>query len=152
MNQMDEKELAIKDYNTVIELSPKKEEAYSKRGVIKMNNYDYRSATLDFTRSILINPNEESNYRYRGLCYNNLNNYKEAIKDFSKSIDLLTVKIENSADKDLLKNTLAETYLLRGHCFNLMGSNAQSCLDFLMAYNLGVKKGLNYYRKYCGIY
>ncbi len=152
LNQMDEKEKALKDYNTVIELSPKKEEAYSKRGVLKMNNYDYRGATLDFTRSILINPNEESNYRFRGLCYNNLSNYKEAIKDFSKSIEIMTVQIENNADKEILKNTLAETYLLRGHCLNLMGNNAQSCRDFLMAYNLGVKKGLNYYRKYCGIY
>jgi hypothetical protein len=51
-----------------------------------------------------------------------------------------------------LKNTLAETYVLRGHCLNLMGNNAQACQDFLMAHNLGIKKGLNYYRKYCGIY
>ncbi|NJN27714.1 MAG: hypothetical protein HC819_17985 [Cyclobacteriaceae bacterium] len=152
LNNMGESEKALKDYNMVIEMSPKKEEAYAKRGIIKMNNYDYRGATLDFTRSILISPNEESNYRYRGLCYNNLNNYNEAFKDFSKSIDLLNKQLENSADKEIMTNVLAETYLLRGHCLNLMGNNAQACRDFLMAHNLGVKKGLNYYRKYCGIY
>jgi len=81
-----------------------------------------------------------------------MNNYSEAYRDFSKSIDLLTIEITSSNEKSNLKNTLAETYLLRGHCLNLMGNNAQACRDFLMASNLGVRKGLNYYRKYCGIY
>ena len=152
LNKMGEAEKAMADYNKVIELSPKKDEAYSKRGVIKMNNFDYRSAILDFTKSILINPNEETNYRYRGLCYSNLEYFSGALKDYTKSIDLLTVQLKNNADKNPLKNTLAETYVLRGHCLNLMGNNAQACRDFLRAHNLGIKKGLNYYRKYCGIY
>lgn len=152
LNSMGEVEAALNDYNTVIKLSPKKEEAYTERGVIKMNNYDYRSAALDFTKSIIINPTDERNYRYRGLCYNNLDNHSDAFKDFSKSIDLLNVQLGSSSDKVLIKSTLGETYLLRGHCLNLMGNNAQACRDFLQAHNLGVKKGLNYYRKFCGIY
>ncbi|MCG8306415.1 MAG: tetratricopeptide repeat protein [Cytophagales bacterium] len=152
LKSMGEVAAALEDYNTVIELSPKKEEAYTSRGVIKMNNYEYRSAALDFTKSIIINPDDERNYRYRGLCYNNLNNFADALKDFTKSIDLLTILLDDSAEKEPVKNTLAETYLLRGHCLNLMGNNAQACRDFLMAHNLGIRKGLNYYRKFCGIY
>jgi tetratricopeptide (TPR) repeat protein len=117
-----------------------------------MNNYDYRSAALDFTKSIIINPDDERNYRFRGLCYNNLNNLDDAFRDFTKSIDLLNIELGSSSSKDMIRNKLGETYLLRGHCLNLMGNNAQACRDFLFAHNLGVKKGLNYYRKFCGIY
>lgn len=152
LNSMGETDAAMRDYNKMIELSPSTEDAYTNRGVVKMNKYDYRSAALDFTKSILINPNDERNYRYRGLCYNNLNNFSEAFKDFSKSIDLLTKELTTASQKNMIQNTLAETYILRGHCLNLMGNNAQACRDFLSAHNLGVKKGLNYYRKYCGIY
>ncbi len=152
LKSMGEVDAALDDYNKMLELSPNQEMVYTKRGMTKMNNDDYRSAALDFTKSIIINPDDEQNYRYRGLCYNNLNNYSEAYKDFTKSIDLLTVQLSSTAHKSLIKNTLAETYLLRGHCLNLMGNNAQACRDFLMAHNLGIKKGLNYYRKYCGIY
>jgi tetratricopeptide (TPR) repeat protein len=152
LNSMGENEEAMRDYNKMIELSPNTEDAYTSRGVLKMNKYDYRSAALDFTKSILINPNDERNYRYRGLCYNNLNNFSEAYRDFTKSIDLLTKELSVTSQKDIVQNTLAETYILRGHCLNLMGNNAQACRDFLSAHNLGIKKGLNYYRKYCGIY
>lgn len=149
---MGEREKAMEDYDMMIKLSPKKNDAYTSRGLSRMNQYEYREAVLDFTRSILLNPEVETNYRYRGLCYNNLNNYKEAYKDFSRSIDILNAELDKTAEKEKLQNTLAETYILRGHCLNLMGSNAQACRDFLMAHNLGVKKGLNYYRKFCGLY
>lgn len=152
LNSMGKNEDAQNDYDIVIKLSPEKGEAYTSRGVFKMNKYEYRSAVLDFTKSILIDPENESNYRFRGLCYNNLNNLDEARKDFSKSIDLLRHQLKQENGKSSIKNTLAETYILRGHCLNLMGNNALACRDFLAAHNLGIRKGLNYYRKYCGIY
>ena len=143
---------AIEDYDAMIRLSPKEDDAYTSRGLIKMSQYQYRGAALDFSKSILLNPEMEKNYRYRGLCYNNLNNFRDAYKDFTKSIEMLSVKLNSTAEAHLVKNELGETYVLRGHCLNLMGNNAQACRDFLQAHNLGVKKGLNYYRKYCGIY
>jgi tetratricopeptide (TPR) repeat protein len=152
LKNMGEMERAMQDFDATIRLSPKEERAYTNRGLIKMNQYQFQGAVLDFTRSILLNPQVESNYRYRGLCYNNLNNLREAYKDFSKSIEMLTSKFNDTAEADLVKNTLAETYVLRGHCLNLMGNNSLACSDFLAAHNLGMKKGLNYYRKYCGIY
>ncbi len=152
LNSMGNSNDAEKDYNKMIELSPLVDKAYTERGVISMNKYEYKSAISDFTKSILISPSDERNYRYRGLCYNNMNNYLNAFEDFSKSIDLQTVEISNSPYKNKLKNVLAETYLLRGNCQNLMGNNAQACRDFLIAHNLGIKKGLNYYRKFCSAY
>jgi len=143
---------AIEDYDAMIRLSPKEDIAYSSRGLIKMSQYKFREAALDFSKSILLNPEIEENYRYRGVCYNNLNNLRDAYKDFTKSIKMLSVQLNSTAEAHLVKNTLGETYLLRGHCLNLMGNNAQACRDFLQAHNLGVKKGLNYYRKFCGIY
>ena len=152
LNVMGNSNDAEEDYDKMIELSPLVDKAYTERGVINMNKYEYKSAVKDFTKSILINPDDERNYRYRGLCYNNVNNYSDAYEDFSKSIDLLTIEISKTADKTKLKNILAETYLLRGNCQNLMGKSAQACRDFLIAHNLGIKKGLNYYRKFCGAY
>jgi tetratricopeptide (TPR) repeat protein len=152
LKNMGEVERALEDYDAMIRLSPRSDDAYTSRGLVKMNRYEYSGAALDFTKSILLNPDIESNYRYRGLCYNNLSNFNAAYRDFSKSIDMLNNELGNTADINMIKNTLAETYILRGHCLNLMGNNAQACRDFLMAHNLGIKKGLNYYRKYCGIY
>lgn len=152
LKDMGEMEEALKDFDSMIRLSPTEDDAYTNRGLLKMRQYRYQGAALDFTKSILLNPEIESNYRYRGLCYNNLNNLRDAYKDYSKSIELLTLKLNITSEAHLVKNTLAETYILRGHCLNLMGNNAQACRDFLQAHNLGAKKGLNYYRKYCGIY
>jgi len=151
-NSMGNLNSAIEDYNKMIELFPFKDKAYTERGVVNLNNYEYKNAVLDFSKSVKINPDEECNYRYRGLCYSNMSNYSRAYDDFSTSIDLQIVALSNTPNKFILRNILAETYLQRGHCLNLMGSKAQACQDFLMAHNLGVKKGLNYYRKYCGIY
>ena len=152
LNSMGNLDDAVEDYNKMIELSPLEDKAYTDRGVFNLNRYEYKKAAKDFTKSIEINPNDERNYRYRGLCNSNMNNYSVAYEDYSKSIDLQTIKLSNTPNIYILKNILAETYLQRGHCLNLMGSNALACNDFLMARNLGIKKGLNYYRKFCGAY
>lgn len=150
LNSMGNLDDAVEDYNKMIELSPLKDKAYTERGVVNLNNYEYKSAVMDFSKSILISPSDERNYRFRGLCYSNMSNYQDAYEDFSKSIDLLTIKFSNAQDNKKLKNILAETYLLRGNCQNLMGNNTQACRDFITAHNLGIKRGLNYYRKFCG--
>jgi len=67
---------ALGDYDAMIRLAPKEENAYTSRGLLKMNKYEYRGAALDFSKSILLNPEIENNYRYRGLCYNNLSNFR----------------------------------------------------------------------------
>lgn len=153
---MDEVDAAVSDYDEVIRMFPNKEEAYIERGVIKMNGYKYISAKKDFTKSISINPNSESSFRFRGLCRHNLSNYAGAEKDFSSSIELLTEKYlsakVNKFEKEKVKKLLAESYVLRGHCLNSMDKNSLACQDFLRAYHLGIKKGLNYYRRYCSVY
>ena len=143
---------ALSDYNQMIKLSPHKDDAYTKRGVIRMHEYDYKDAITDFSQSIDINPEDERNYRYRGLCYHNVNDFNKAYKDFTQSIDLLSKQMSYTNDNKEIQNVLAETYILRGHCLNIMGNNGDACRDFLKARDLGAKKGLNYYRKFCGIY
>ncbi len=154
--KMKEVDDAISDYDQIIKMFPNKEEAYIDRGVIKMNGYKYESAFKDFSKAISINPNSERSFRFRGLCRHNLNNYSGANKDFSKSIELLTGKYLTAnlipEKKEKVKKLLAESYVLRGHCLNSMGKNSMGCQDFLRAYHLGIKKGLNYYRRYCNVY
>ncbi len=153
---MEEVDEAIDDYDQIIKLFPNNEQAYIERGVIKMNDSKYESAFEDFTTAIKINPNSERSFRFRGLCRHNLNNFYGANKDFSKSIDLLTGNFLNGnlipEKKEKVKKLLAESYVLRGHCLNSSGKNGLACQDFLRAYHLGIKKGLNYYRRYCSIY
>jgi tetratricopeptide (TPR) repeat protein len=153
MGEVDE---SIADYDQLVALFPNNEDPYIERGVIKMNDYKYKSASQDFTKSIAINPNSEQSYRYRGLCKHNMNNISGAYKDFSKSIELLTKNYLSSnlstEKKEKVQRLLAECYVLRGHCLNSMEKNSLACEDFLRAYHLGIKKGLNYYRKYCGKY
>lgn len=152
LKSMGEVNDAKEDYNKMIELSPHDSKAYTERGVINLHKYEFNSAVTDFTNSILIDPDNGRNYRFRGLCYNNMNDYSNAYEDFSKSIDLLSIEYSDASNKSMLKKLLAETYLLRGHCLILMGSNGKACNDFLMAHNLGIKKGLNYYRRFCATY
>lgn len=153
---MGEVDAAITDYDQIIKLFPHKEEAFIERGAIKMNGYKYKTAFKDFTTAIKINTNSERSFRFRGLCRHNLNDFSGAEKDFSKSIELLTRKYISGnlteIEKEKVKKLLAESYVLRGHCLNSMGKNSLACQDFLRAHHLGIKKGLNYYRRYCGIY
>jgi tetratricopeptide (TPR) repeat protein len=144
---------ALSDYNKMVTLAPEKVDAYTERGMIKLNQYQYAGAAGDFSQSIKLNPTEERNYRMRGLCNHNMENYRQAFEDFSRSIELLSQRLTTYVeDKKEVQNLLAETYLMRGHSLNVMGRNSEACHDFLRAHNLGIKKGLNYYRKFCGIY
>lgn len=152
LNSVGRKDQAMKDFDKMIELSPEKDVAYVNRGIARMNNDDYKGAVLDFNESITINPENANAFRHRGLCYNNLNMHPQAYEDFSESITLMTSNVSDNSTMATSKRELAETYLLRGHSQNIMGSEIQACKDFLNAYELGIKQGLNYYRKFCSIY
>ncbi len=151
LKNMGQQSEALTDYNVVIKEANEEDLPYLQRGVIKMNKYEYRSAIDDFSKSIESDPDNPNSYRYRALCFHNINMYREAYRDFSKSIDLLTSELTSTKDADT-QVLLAETFLLRGHCANLMGNSSGACRDFLRGYNLGDKKGLNFYRRNCGIY
>ncbi len=145
-----EPELAIEDYTHMIHLEPDKFEAFTERGILEMQNDEYNNAISDFTSAINNNPVEDKNYRYRGLCRYNSSDYKGAYQDFTSAILLLSRKIDQASDKQLIQRILADTYIKRGVSEIRMGNDFDSCDDFRKAYQLGNSRALNYYQKYCG--
>lgn len=144
--QMGQEVEALMDYNKMIELSPDNQYAYTERGVIKMHKENYIDAIEDFSASIELYPDEAKNFRYRGLCLHNLRKYYDAYNDFSKSLELLNAKADTT---EAMQKVIAETYLMRGHVLFAMGKGSEACVDFLKALDMGERKGLNYFRKYC---
>ena len=137
---------ALTDYNKMIEISPSQNYAYTERGVLKMHKENYTGAITDFNSSLEIDPQNASGFKYRGLCYHNMRKYYDAYQDFTKSIDILN---GSGNGEESIKNQIAQTYLMRGHSLYAMGKGSEACVDFLKALDLGERKGLNYFRKYC---
>ncbi len=138
---------ALTDYNKMIEISPDQNYAYTERGVLKMQKENYTGAISDFNSSMEIDPNNATNFKYRGLCYHNMRKYYDAYKDFSQYIEQLNGSSQK--EEESVKNQIAQTYLMRGHALYAMGKGSEACVDFLKALDLGERKGLNYFRKYC---
>jgi tetratricopeptide (TPR) repeat protein len=147
----DEDEL-LEEYSQMILQFPNEPDAYKQRGIMLMNNYNYQEAISDFNATLQLDNNDRDSYRYRALCFHNLHQYDRAIADFTHAIDHLQSMISDSENSKQIEFVLSETYFLRGNTYLMTKKNTESCADFLRAYNLGSKKGLNYYRKYCNVY
>jgi tetratricopeptide (TPR) repeat protein len=107
---------------------------------------------MDFSLAISLDKSDEQNYRFRALCYHNLNKHEKALSDYSHSLRILTDQLPTQEDKKATELILAETHFQRGNTYLIKRKNYEACQDFLRSYNLGAKKGLNYYRKYCNVY
>ncbi len=143
-------EKLIKDVSSIISRFPDHIDMYVERGILLMNDYKYQDAIKDFTRALEMNDKRDDVYRYRGLCYHNLNQTSKAIMDYSTSIKIMEKRLagqQTNAEGD--ENILAKTYVQRGYSYQISGRNQEACRDFLRAYNLGSKTGLNYYKKFC---
>ncbi len=140
---------ALTDYNKMIEISPADNYAYRERGVLKMHKENYLDAVKDFTASIELYPEDAKNFRYRGLCMHNMRKYYDAYNDFSKSKDLLNSQLTQKEDSGYIKRAIDETNQMRGHTLFAMGKGSEACVDFIKALDMGERKGLNYFRKYC---
>lgn len=147
------KNRALKELNNMISKFPDQQFGYSTRALIRMKDAFYKNAIIDYDKAIELSPDDDKNYRYRGLCFHNTGFYHKARKDFTKAIEILSEKISNQNNIDKrTKITLAEVYILRGICLHQMGNGSLSCGDFLQANELGVGKGLFYYKKFCERY
>lgn len=138
--------------NQSIKMFPNHPEVYKERGLLYMNKFNYQHAVMDFSLAIELGDKDAENYRYRALCYHNLDQYDKAISDYSNSLRLLTNMLPEVDNKKEMEFVLAETHFQRGNSYLIKRRNTEACQDFLRSYNLGAKKGLNYYRKYCNIY
>jgi len=147
--QMGQEIEALGDYNKMIEIKPEENYAYTERGVLKMHKEKYIEAINDFNSSIELYPNDAKNFKYRGLCHHNMREYYDAYNDFTKSIDILNKELSAVDGQNNIKSQIAQTYLMRGHSLFAMGKGSEACVDFLKALDMGERKGLNYFRKYC---
>jgi len=81
---------AVRDYDKVLELAPKSEEAravYNDRGLAKVSLGEYQSAVQDFTKSIAIGCKEPcGSYENRADAYIKLHDYPKSIEDISAAI------------------------------------------------------------------
>jgi tetratricopeptide (TPR) repeat protein len=141
---------ALMIYDDLIGQNPDDAGSYCERGMIRMRAEDYAGAVEDFSASIRLGNHDERLYRYRGLCHQNLNQTRAAEQDFTASIDLMRQDISVGLNTTRARSALAEAYIMRGSCLQLLGNNARACLDFMAAQELGFRKGYHYYRKYCG--
>ena len=85
---LEDYELAIKDYTRLTELDANDWKAYSGRGVCYSLFKDYARALEDFNKAIQINPTSIQDYVERAHCHEKLNNYEFAIADYDKITEL----------------------------------------------------------------
>lgn len=76
---------AIADYSKVIEINPKDESAYGRRGFLYSEQQKYTEAIADFTKIIELNPKDFNAYYNRGLAYKAIGKNKQAYADGAKA-------------------------------------------------------------------
>ncbi len=117
-------DLAIQDYNKVIELDPTYTEAYYWRGYLNYYEFDnVEQALSDFSKAIELNPEDERAFRERAFVNEDLENYDAALKDYDKAIEL--------------DPTNSNVVYWRGHLyFYDLDNNEQALSDFSKAIEL----------------
>jgi protein O-mannosyl-transferase len=125
-----ETSLALKDYNTAIELNPYYAYAYYNRGVLSADKGEVGAAMEDFTRAINLNPSDFAPYLKRGLLFQQQGAFDPALTDFSTAI-----KLNPSA---------VEAYINRGVVYRLRGDYERALLDYGRALEINPTSYLAY--------
>ena len=80
-------ELALQDYNKVIELEPKEASYYSNRAILEFFDLNYKEkAYEDYRKAIELAPEERNNYYYRIKANLFIEDYENTKKDINKTI------------------------------------------------------------------
>lgn len=98
-------DLAVVDYNKVIELNSKEATAYLSRGLAYYNTKFYDLAIGDYTKAIELSPKESMIYFKRGDSYEKMGNIEKAIADYQKAVEF---DAENETAKAYLQRLQAE--------------------------------------------
>jgi len=155
MLKMDEnynKEDFVIELNGIIEKFPDQPTFYSERGMLKVLMGNSEEAISDFSKAIYLDDNDENNFRNRGLCFHNMKKYQLALNDYSKSVEILIRKLQLSPTNNAILKALAESFNLRGLSNQYNGDSDLACDDYYNAAKLGLKAGLNNYRKNCNAF
>lgn len=81
-------DLAIVNFNKVIELAPHNPEGYSNRGVAWMMKGDLDNAILDFNKALEIDPLNKGVYSNRGAVWHKKGDHARACSDWKKACEL----------------------------------------------------------------
>ena len=123
-HQKQEYDLALADYNQVIELDPSNEKAFINRGLIYQSQGKDEDAIADYNKAIQINPNNFASYRNRGVLYFEQSQYELAKADWDKAIAI------NPED--------ALTYYNRGLLYLKLSDSSSAKTDLEKAEELAV--------------
>ncbi len=80
--------LAIRDFDRVIQLKPDRAEAYFLRGLEYMGQKRYQRSIADFDHTIRLKPDYASAFNQRGYAYFFLGNTRESCRSFIKACQL----------------------------------------------------------------
>lgn len=98
-------DLALKDYQRVINMDPEHPQSYGNRGNVYDASGNYEKAIADYTRGIELKSDYADAYYNRGWVYLRQKDYKRAAEDFRRLLELLPDDIETMF-------SLAESYLM----------------------------------------
>ena len=119
---LNQKELALTDYNKAIKLMPKFPEAYNNRGILYYEYGEKGKALDDYNKSIELKPDYADAYGSRGVLYDDLGEKDKALADYNKAIEL--------------KPDYAEAYINRGILYFNSGERDKALADYNKAIEL----------------
>jgi tetratricopeptide (TPR) repeat protein len=151
-----DKRHALDDYNTAIQVAPKRAQPYYYRGVFYAAQTDGEAALRDFNTALSIDHKLVAALRQRAITYLRQKNFSGALADFSEAIRLqpktaalwsergyvsLQQRDYESAVKDeaeaiRLDPKLARAYFLRGAAFGDLGNSPSAVSDIVTAVDL----------------
>ena len=119
----EERDLAIEDFNKLIQLEPNctkgyfyASEAYYDRGTVHCSEGNDDFAIKDYTKAIELQPDHADAYFDRGATYKGVGDYNAAIEDFSKFIELSPAH--------------AMAYFSRGNTYFIKGKYEKAIKDY----------------------
>ena len=135
-NQLNDREGAIKDLTTALEINPNYARAYRARGIILKGIEDIDKATADFNEAIRVSPEYAEAYFQLGIMKSKTNNKQEAIDYFTKAISL--------------KRSYANAFIHRGFIRSELGQIQRAIEDYSEAIRIQPCYAITYIRRGIG--
>jgi tetratricopeptide (TPR) repeat protein len=158
-----DKPQALDDYNSAVQMAPKKAQPYYYRGVFYRLQTNLDAALRDFDTALSIDPKLVAALRQRAIIYLNQKNFSAALADFSEALRLqpkaaalwsdrgyvcllqrdYASAVKDEAEAIRLDPKLARAYFLRGAAFGDLGNSPNAVSDITTA--LGLDPSLDHY-------
>jgi len=155
-DNLEMQDLAIKDFDLVMELDKTNPYPYHNRGLIYLRRGEIDSAVSEFNRALKKQPNLTKSYVNRGIARSILGEYSEAYKDIYTAVrhephhpfhlNALGTVLKKTKRYPLalraftraieLDDEYATPYLNRGTTYNMMGKFEEAIDDFTQATEL----------------